>query len=50
MMDDEKADVLREAIDAYLGEVDAEGLDSDDLSWTLVAVLRRAEEERAPQP
>ncbi|MFJ4866952.1 hypothetical protein [Streptomyces sp. NPDC088748] len=43
MTDDEKADVLREAIEAYLGEADAEELDSADLSWTLVDALRRAE-------
>ncbi|MBZ9593499.1 hypothetical protein K7B06_00045 [Streptomyces erythrochromogenes] len=40
--DDEKADVLREGIEDYLGEVDAEDLDADDLAWTLVnAWLRR---------
>ncbi|MET9694835.1 hypothetical protein ABZY81_41705 [Streptomyces sp. NPDC006514] len=48
MTDDEKADVLREAIEAYLGEVDAEDLDSDDLAWTLVHALRRAEAAKTP--
>ncbi|MFD4866229.1 hypothetical protein [Streptomyces sp. NPDC058412] len=42
--DDEKAEVLREAIEAYLDAVGDEDLDSDDLSWTLVNALRRAEE------
>ncbi|MFJ6485967.1 MULTISPECIES: hypothetical protein [unclassified Streptomyces] len=28
--------------------VDAEGLDSDDLSWTLVGALRRAEAAKSP--
>ncbi|MFE5720608.1 hypothetical protein [Streptomyces erythrochromogenes] len=44
----ETADVLREAIEAYLGEVDADDLDSDDLSWTLVDALRRAEAGKSP--
>ncbi|MFD9007752.1 hypothetical protein [Streptomyces sp. NBC_01232] len=48
MTDDEKAEVLREAIEAYLGEVDAEDLDSDDLSWTLVNALRSAEAAKSP--
>ncbi|MFD6892886.1 hypothetical protein [Streptomyces sp. NPDC059957] len=46
MTDDEKADVFRETIDAYLAEVDTDDadLESDDLAWTLVRALRRAEE------
>ncbi|MGW6617844.1 hypothetical protein ACWGA0_30875 [Streptomyces erythrochromogenes] len=47
MTDDERADALRDGIDAYLGEVDPEDLDSDDLAWTLVNALRRAEERAA---
>ncbi|MEU5069873.1 hypothetical protein AB0G95_38250 [Streptomyces virginiae] len=46
--DDEKADVLREGIEDYLGEVDAEDLDADDLAWTLVNALRRAEAAKSP--
>ncbi|MFD8955292.1 hypothetical protein ACFV0B_41300 [Streptomyces xanthophaeus] len=47
MTDDEKADVFRETIEAYLTEVDAEGaeLESDDLAWSLVTALHRAEEQ-----
>ncbi|MFB6524502.1 hypothetical protein [Streptomyces sp. NPDC056401] len=42
MTDDEKADVLRETIEAYLAELDTNeaDLDSDDLAWA----LRRAGE------
>ncbi|MFI6006916.1 hypothetical protein ACIA98_42435 [Streptomyces sp. NPDC051366] len=47
MNDDESADVLRAAIDAYLTEVGPEELDSDDLAWVLVNALRRATERRA---
>ncbi len=42
MTDDETAEVLREAIDAYLAEVDPEDLDFDDLAWVLVNALGRA--------
>ncbi|MFJ9551120.1 hypothetical protein [Streptomyces erythrochromogenes] len=48
MTDDEKADVLREAIEAYRGEVDAVDLDADVLAWTLVNALRRAEAAKSP--
>ncbi|MFD7079084.1 MULTISPECIES: hypothetical protein [unclassified Streptomyces] len=47
MNDDETADALREAIDAYLTEVDPEDLDSDDLAWALVNALRNARERQA---
>lgn len=47
MTDDETADVLRKAIDAYLEEVDPEDLDSDDLSWVLVNALSAAGAEKA---
>ncbi|WP_159040709.1 MULTISPECIES: hypothetical protein [unclassified Streptomyces] len=49
MTDDEKADVLRDAIDAYLGEVHPDDLDSDDLSWVLVTALDQAEKKAAAQ-
>ncbi|MCX4808520.1 hypothetical protein ACFWWM_23755 [Streptomyces sp. NPDC058682] len=45
-----KADVLPEAIEAYLGEDDAQDLDSDNPSWTLVAALRRPRPSRATRP
>ncbi|MFD7785485.1 hypothetical protein ACFV4Q_20690 [Streptomyces nojiriensis] len=48
MTEDEKADVLREAIEAYLGEVDAEDLDADDLAWMPVRALRRVEAAKRP--
>ncbi|MFI8345250.1 hypothetical protein ACIF8W_35055 [Streptomyces sp. NPDC085639] len=48
MTDEEKADVLREAIEAYLGEVDAEDLDADDLSWVLVRALHHVEAAKSP--
>ncbi|MEW2374194.1 hypothetical protein AB0940_33280 [Streptomyces sp. NPDC006656] len=47
MTDNETADVLREAIDAYLGEVEPEDIDSDDLAWVLVAELGRARKRQA---
>ncbi|GAA3282982.1 hypothetical protein [Streptomyces lavendulae] len=46
MTDDDLADALRDAIDTYLTDVDPHELESDDLSWTLVRALRRAEERR----
>ncbi|MFE2274576.1 hypothetical protein ACFXB4_35830 [Streptomyces lavendulae] len=47
MNDDETADVLREAIDAYLTEANPEDLDADDLAWNLVNALRSARERQA---
>ncbi|MFE2247246.1 hypothetical protein [Streptomyces lavendulae] len=46
MTDDDLADALRDAIDTYLTEVDADELGSDVLSWVLVRALRGAEEGR----
>ncbi|MFB7982774.1 hypothetical protein [Streptomyces vinaceus] len=47
MNDDETADVLREAIEAYLTEADTEELDADDLAWNLVNALRSARKRQA---
>ncbi|MFD6879701.1 MULTISPECIES: hypothetical protein [unclassified Streptomyces] len=48
MTDDETADVLREGIEAFLTEVDPDEMDYDDLAWSLVRALRRAEAARPP--
>lgn len=40
--DDEKADVLLQAIEGYLAEAYVDDIDADDLSWVLVRALRRA--------
>lgn len=44
MTDDDTADVLRDAIDAYF---DIEETDTDDLVWVLVRALWQAEEKAA---
>ncbi|MFJ7260341.1 hypothetical protein ACIQV2_09250 [Streptomyces globosus] len=43
MTDDEKAEVICDAIDAFFADVDSDDWESDDLAWVIVRAMNQAE-------
>ncbi|GAA1574577.1 hypothetical protein GCM10009731_30640 [Streptomyces globosus] len=41
--DDEKAEVICDAIDAFFADVDSDDWESDELAWVIVRAMNQAE-------